>query len=205
MIKDCQFIFPTPIGLIQLLTKSECEKYNEIILNTIKQPLKKYECYCTDDNLHTLSEFNCLVKKINDEVKKFSKEILSLKENSLRLTGMWSNIRKPGSQHMVHNHPNSFLSGVLYLNVSENTNDGGHLFFHDPRIKNTTLYGDYECQSILSDRTWQYETKNGVLILFPSWLDHGTTNFVSLNDNDLRVSLSFNYMITQCSTITMKL
>ena len=204
-MRNCEYLFPTPIGIVELLSAEECEKYSKLILNLINRPLNKFECYCTDDNLHLLSEFKNLVNSIDDEVNIFSDDILGLKKESLYLTGMWSNVRKPGSQHNAHNHPNSFLSGVLYLNITKNLNDNGSIVFHDPRIRNTVLYGDFSIETSMSNLSYMCQPKNGMLLLFPSWLEHSTTNFISLNDNDLRISLSFNYMIQKCSTKTMRL
>jgi uncharacterized protein (TIGR02466 family) len=120
------------------------------------------------------------------------------------MTGMWSNVQESGMMHHVHQHPNSFLSGVLYISIPECENPG-RIHFTDPRQAKNMVYADFKKESCISSRTIWIKPTTGTLLLFPSWLEHGTEHFISNNKDDIRVSLSFNYRLTSCSYETMKI
>jgi uncharacterized protein (TIGR02466 family) len=117
---------------------------------------------------------------------------LGVIRDSEKMTCMWANISKSKNRHAVHMHPNSFLSGVLYLNTPGTP---GNIGFKDPRPGAEILAFNYKEDSVFKYRTREVEPKEGLLILFPSWLQHGTTrgNFEDLED---RISLSFNILPT---------
>mgnify|MGYP006216310181 CR=1 FL=1 len=94
-----------------------------------------------------------------------------------------------GDYNVSHVHPNSFLSGVFYLNTYE---DAGDLVFHH-HAKNI----DYHKQPIdafkenvnYNSDYWRVTPEDGDLIVFPSFLNHS----VEENKNDYpRMVLSFN-------------
>src|SRR5712691_9556280 len=49
---------------------------------------------------------------------------------SLELAACWAIVNGTLASSVVHCHPNSFLSGVYYVNVTE---ESGDIFFQDPR------------------------------------------------------------------------
>lgn len=88
----------------------------------------------------------------------------------------WLNVSLPEHSHPVHNHPNSLVSGILYLNnctpthfIAPAGNTGIVVANNRPQ--------EYECHAVEGD-----------LVLFPSYLDHYT-----LPGAD-RQTLSFNTM-----------
>jgi uncharacterized protein (TIGR02466 family) len=197
MISQLDYLFPTPIGIYNLLDNSLCEKYSNLILNDYRSQIinKTSTAITTRDDLHNQDVFKGIIEIINPIVDDFSEEILGLEKNSLMMTAMWSNIRYSGSKHHVHQHPNSFLSGVLYLSVSESI-DPGNIFFVDPRPAKNMFHGIFTKQSPISDRTWWYIPKTGVMLLFPSWLEHGTDEYLCSSNNP-RISLSFNFVLNK--------
>ena len=81
-----------------------------------------------------------------------------------------------------HYHPNSIVSGALYLNVD----DSCYLTFHNP---NPYIYFTDIVEYNSCNYQWQkYYVKNGDLILFPSWLRHS----VPSNPTEKRYTISFN-------------
>ena len=86
----------------------------------------------------------------------------------------------------VHNHPNSILSGVYYVQAPEHL---GVISFQDPRSAAQMLIPPVTEFSLWTLPKISYQPQAGTMLLFPSWLWHG----VEMNRSDhLRVSLSFN-------------
>ena len=104
--------------------------------------------------------------------------------NKLKVNNVWSNIQNSGSILNEHSHPNSIISGALYINV----NDSCSITFHNP---NPYIYFTHFVERTTFSFEWQqYPVKNGDLLLFPSWLKHGHRDHV--NEMDNRVVISFN-------------
>jgi len=106
---------------------------------------------------------------------------------TLRITQAWLNKNKPQEFHSQHLHPNSYLSGVFYINCLPN--DGIN-------FTNRTL-GNYNSIKFPLKKITDWNTegaminiKEGDLILFPSWMPH----YVGVNEtkDEERISLSFN-------------
>lgn len=104
-----------------------------------------------------------------------------------RITNSWFSVQQPGSKLNQHNHPGSMVSGVIYVNVDE---DSSQLFFDNPNeiLHYTWWKGvgwtDYNCEYST------IEPKNGDLIMFPSWLKHGSMD--QENKTKDRTIISFN-------------
>ena len=200
--------FATPVGMFytdkeELTTEifskiiSIAEDKNEVVYHYINQSKT------TPDDLDTRSEFLSLVSFIEKNVKNFSEEILGIKKSDITLHSMWSNIHNSGSKHHYHQHPNSFLSGVYYPYIPQ-CEDPGNIVFVDPRQAKNMVYADFIKSSCISNRNIWVTPKTGLLLLFPSWLEHGTDPFISSSD-EKRVAISFNYQLTNCSEKTMRI
>lgn len=102
----------------------------------------------------------------------------------LYITQSWLNYTEPGQFHHKHAHPNSFISGVLYINA-DITKD--KIFFYNDgyqQIKlNPTDWNTWNSES------WWFEAGTGVLYLFPSSLTHMVEVVTAA---ETRISLSFN-------------
>ena len=92
----------------------------------------------------------------------------------------WFNINYPGSYNMIHTHPHSVYSGVMWMQVSENC---GNLVLNDPSKHNVfgTVSTDYE-----------FVPEVGKMVVFPSHLPHRVLE--NKSDQD-RISCSFNFCI----------
>lgn len=101
----------------------------------------------------------------------------------LRLTQSWLNYTKPGQYHHKHSHPNSFVSGVLYLKAAR---ERDKIYFYKDGYQQlkipTNNYNPHNSDS------WWFEVGAGDLMLFPSSLTH----MVETVQGDERVSLAFN-------------
>ena len=106
------------------------------------------------------------------------------------LGNMWANINPPGGMNRAHMHPNSLWSGVYYVKAPKNS---GHLKINDPRSV-AAMSRPRQKPGEAPSRLWRetnYEPITGRLIMFPAWLDHCVDPNKS---NDIRISVSFNFM-----------
>ena len=113
-----------------------------------------------------------------------------------RITQSWLNKTLRNSDgHHIHNHPNSFISGVFYVRVNP---DVDYIVFSRPNqqffqfpIKEYNIFNSYQ---------WAVNVSEGQLLLFPSTLIHEVkppkvSDMISSDDTDVyadRISLSFN-------------
>ncbi len=98
---------------------------------------------------------------------------------AIDLCAYWINVMPPGAYHRIHTHPNTNLSGVIYLQAPEGSGD---LYIPSP-------YDN--CINTIIKTVPDYVLKPEVrqVYLFPSSLPHS----VSRNESDEdRVSISFN-------------
>jgi uncharacterized protein (TIGR02466 family) len=207
--RSIELLFPTPVTLINTGKFKLIEKTKKLIIDSLNEEnykdLKKIGSVTTNDNLNTLEDFQEVVTLVDTEMINFFNNYLGLKKEDTKMTCMWSNIHSNNGIHHIHQHPNSFYSGVLYINVPNHKgNESSKLVFIDPRPAKNMFYANYEKEHCLSNRSIKFIPEAGQLILFPSWLEHGTeTSF--LTDNEYRISLSFNYILRKSDHFTMKI
>jgi uncharacterized protein (TIGR02466 family) len=150
------------------------------------------DTWCTDDNLHTLPAFKTITEIILAESNKIF-DRLTLERNSQYIAGMWSNVSKVGRAHQTHVHPNSFYSGVMYLQVPEGA---GNLFFGDPRQCSQVIVPVYKKPNPeLTGSNFQVRSEEGMMYMFPSWLPHGVLPVDYKPNLPDRISIAFNVMI----------
>jgi len=129
------------------------------------------------------SVFETLKKKIDAEVKKYTKKLgLEFNTGTLELSSMWVNVMPKNVYHAFHLHPLSVISGTFYISVGKGKL-ASPLRIEDPRA--SRFMGT-------PARTMQVDLKpkNGDLILFESWLKHEVPPHQNSDD---RISVSFNY------------
>tara|TARA_B110000093_G_scaffold172550_1_gene203674 strand:- start:2 stop:607 length:606 start_codon:yes stop_codon:yes gene_type:complete len=106
--------------------------------------------------------------------------------DEVKISSSWGNTLTKGQPISMHQHPNSYVSGVLYLT------EGAPLHFHNP-LQTEDLFTfrpnvQWDADNI---HTWQvmYLTPEpGSMFLFPSKLNHS----VEHNETDYRYSIAFN-------------
>jgi uncharacterized protein (TIGR02466 family) len=99
---------------------------------------------------------------------------------------MWINKNKAGDFNKAHVHPNAVLSGSYYIKVPPNS---GNIEFYDPvRERIMSVYPIKE-RTKTNSQALEYKCNDGLLIIFPSWLQHSVQPSRS---EDFRVSLAFN-------------
>tara|TARA_B100001778_G_scaffold224396_1_gene186189 strand:+ start:57 stop:686 length:630 start_codon:yes stop_codon:yes gene_type:complete len=118
-------------------------------------------------------------------------DLLEYKLDDIELTGMWSNILKPGETHPPHTHSNNFISGVYYVQADNKPNTPA-INFLDPRGQTCVLQPQQKRYNIYNSTRHSLPAKINRMILFPSWLSH----FVPINySKSDRISIAFNAML----------
>jgi len=102
---------------------------------------------------------------------------------------MWVNVLETGGLQAMHNHANSFVSGVVYLTTTHP--DSQTVFMKSPGgtefvFKNE--HADITPTPFNADRWVSPAPAPGDLVLFPSYVVHG----VPANQGARRITLSFN-------------
>jgi len=107
------------------------------------------------------------------------------------ITNSWTAITDPGESHHLHYHPNSIVSGVLYLNSGDQC---GNINFHyENALKKAFSFNyDYNSYNIFNSSMWSYAPQTGDIFVFPSWVEHS----VDVNQsNTARIILGFNAFV----------
>jgi uncharacterized protein (TIGR02466 family) len=183
-------VFPTPITVIPNFLDEEGRNnlisYAKNNISFVDHPTlsdgSKSSFYT---HKSVLSSYKDLEKKIELEIIKVAKR-MGLPD--VVLANSWINIQTKNTILKKHNHlvvgHDSLISGVIYLKVDE---DSSKLCFFNPNPYISVL--PYENQNKFNYQWFCIQPKNGDLILFPSWLNHGSGD---LNKSKERIVLSFN-------------
>ena len=170
----------SPIG--RNYTDSEL-KYIE---SQLKRPSKAIDNYASPNkNVLAHDELKDLQTIIQQHLDNYFKAVYNTSNNvALQITQSWLTLSRKGESHHSHTHPNSVVSGVLYVNVAGN--DGINFYRNEENLwfelepSETNYYNSYKIH---------VATKVGDLVLFPSSVKHGVNK---VTEDIRRVSLSFN-------------
>ena len=193
MKKDYEYnitgIFPTPILISSIgrdFTEEELEcikSYHELSTKNVGNvsSQEKYILH-SESSLKDLwtdcqNLLNCFVQKVHvpqTDVQPY-------------ITQSWLNYTKEKEYHHKHFHYNSFLSGVLYIDVDQ---DNDKIAFHNE--SQSLLYLTPKEHNPFNCETWTFDLKPGMVIIFPSYLYHSVETKVGTN---VRTSLAFNSFV----------
>jgi uncharacterized protein (TIGR02466 family) len=189
--RQTQLVFPTPLHIVDFDDTGFCDRA-VLAINNIRADGEgggDDVCWCTPDNLNDRPDFFEIKNIILSEISKVFDDIGLVRDDE-NMTCMWANVSKPANRHALHPHANSYYSGVFYLATP---GIPGNIGFKDPRVGSEMISPDYTDGSIFKFRTIEFEPKKGRLIMFPSWLHHGTRSG-DFDENLDRIALSFNIM-----------
>lgn len=140
---------------------------------------------CQPD-LHTRSGFRPLVELIHQAADQ-AQETLDWELPPLELTGMWATILSRGEHHPPHSHANNLFSGVYY--VHSPSPERAKITFFTPNRAADVWRPTVRKWTPLNSTSWSWPSREGMLLLFPSWLLH----YVSvLGEPQERMSIAFN-------------
>jgi uncharacterized protein (TIGR02466 family) len=152
------------------IQSSQSESFNVFDSVKVKEDLKDIKAYC------------------EDEITKYLQGIdgIDTKFITLQITSSWLNKIKPQEFCDIHNHKNSYLSGIIYFRCLPNDST---LFTNRAAMSDTTLHFPKSKITEFNAKAVSINVKEGDLLLFPSWVPHQVN--VNTTDQD-RVSLSFD-------------
>jgi uncharacterized protein (TIGR02466 family) len=181
-------IFPTPIYISKLdrdITVKEL-----LFIDNTKLDTYKNEGNTTSNDNYILNNkvFKTLKEELDLRVQDyFDKVILPSNNITPYITQSWLNYTETNQYHHKHQHPNSLVSGVFYINCNEEHDK--IKFFND---KYSTIKPEVKDYNIWNSETWWFSVKTGDIILFPSSLTHMVEN---KEGDNTRISLAFNIFI----------
>jgi uncharacterized protein (TIGR02466 family) len=110
------------------------------------------------------------------------------------LKEMWVNVLDGGGRQAMHNHANSFASGVVYLTPTHPSSQT--VFMKSPGGTDFMFKNDHKGMTpgeFSADKWISPAPEPGDMVLFPSYLMHA----VPLNQGERRITLSFNAIPSQ--------
>ena len=184
-------LFPTPVawysGLVPLsLVDSLSKEFAQAAVqkNNHSSDLRHSAILSTDSSA-LIGDLKVLLLP---EVKSFGAQMFG-EELNWFIKELWLNVMEQGGSQSVHNHANSFISGVIYLTPSH---PSAHTLFvkslggRDFSFSNTnsrTEIGAFNAEKWASPAP-----QPGDVILFPSYMLHE----VPINRGARRVTIAFN-------------
>lgn len=176
-------IFPTPVGMFSFGEFTQLEYDHIVALDTINNMgnLRSKRSDLDKDpvleRIFAFAQTSCefFVKGI------FDPHVLP----EIYITMAWANYTEKGGYHHKHHHANSFLSGVLYVQVQ----DSDVIEFYSPWDLHQRLYLPPDNQNLFNSMSWEIPAQNGHLLIFPSQLFHSVP---PKSTDGTRIALSFN-------------
>jgi uncharacterized protein (TIGR02466 family) len=176
-------LFPIPIGRYELdrdLTAKELSfLVNQETRSNTGNLTSANNTILKDKELTKLRDF------IETKVSEYFAEVYNpIHKVNLKITQSWTNYTKQGEYHHKHEHPNSFVSGVFYVQ-SEKAKD--KIYFY--RNGYQQIKFPPKEWNVWNSDSWWFDVGTCDLILFPSSLTHMVE---TVDHEQTRISLSFN-------------
>lgn len=176
-------LFPTSVARFDLGRDFTSEELG--FINSQTTVANSGNTTSADNYIFKNPEMKAIVDFVDVCLNEYFQETVKPKEDvRLRITQSWSNYTKPGEYHHKHEHPNSFISGVLYINADP---DKDKIHFYREGYRQITIPPSE--WNLYNSSSWWLEAGTGILYLFPS----STTHMVqTVNASETRISISFN-------------
>lgn len=178
-------LFPTVVGEYNLernFTDKEISSLNNIEL---AENIGNYVSF--NSNILNLTELVDLKRKVEECLHDYLQKIYKPNNQiSIQITQSWMTYSKTNQYHHKHNHPNSFLSGVLYVNTDKDV-----IVFSREEYNQISI-SSYDYNK-LNSSDWEMNVYPGCIFIFPSRLTHYVPKVQSPNP---RVSIAFNSFIS---------
>jgi uncharacterized protein (TIGR02466 family) len=178
-----QPFFPIGVGTFQL--DKEISKKTKKFINNLEQIKNIGNRRTKNSNVFSCKELKDIELFCKNSLDTYFKQIYTPSDDlSLYVTQSWFNFADKGEFHHIHYHPNSFLSGVFYVDTDPDTD---RITFYNPLPKHFRVNSQH--YTPFNSRDWWIPVKPGMLVIFPSFLDH---NVPCVKHASTRISLAFN-------------
>lgn len=149
---------------------------NKDILNPILRNIN-FKRINTDDRFHSEdykildNDLNFLKNRILQKIDEYAYDVLGFaNRHKIKITDSWVMKHVLGDSSEIHWHPNSIISGCLYLQT--NPESGNICFFREQSMFNDVL--DFEIiENNMNAKEVQVTPTDGTILLFPSTTKHG--------------------------------
>jgi len=176
-------LFPTAVSFFDFGTD-----LTEVELKFIKnQELRNNDGNKTsvNNNLFDCPEIAEIARFCEESLAEYFKKVYAPKfEVQPYITQSWANYTNKGQYHHKHEHPNSFVSGVFYVQAQQ---DIDRIYFYKNAYQQIRI--PVESYNLYNSESWWLGVKTGQLILFPSHLTHMVQ---TVETDETRISISFN-------------
>jgi len=182
---NIQGLFPTPVVRSDRgteITKEEkefVEYHTQYTYNNMGNITSLNRYILEDDKMKSIKSF--IDEGINYYVKNIICPTYSIQ---FYITQSWLNYTKPGQFHHKHEHPNSIISGVFYVDADL---ENDKIFFYKEYYKQISIPTNNH--NTWNSPSWFIPVKTGNLVLFPSSLSHMVE---TKHGENTRCSLAFN-------------
>jgi len=184
-MNDIYNLFPEPIVSYTLGREFTNSEKNALL----SQDWRRSEGNETSKNTFVLRKKNLenIREFIRLSILDFEKRVYEFSDEKTKLyiTQSWMNKTMPGEFHHTHKHPNSIVSGTLYIE----TNDLDVIRFE--KTESPWLFTPKQFNTWNSE-TWGIPVVSGQLLLWRSYLPHSVPRTEGTN---ARYSLSFNTFV----------
>ena len=114
----------------------------------------------------------------------------NIEKQEVKIKSMWAIINEKGAFNQRHHHGNSDLSAAYYVSAKQ---DCGDIVFYDPRPAPVFKHPISRKPNILNASINSIKPEEGLLVLFPSYLEHSVNQNLS---KEKRIVISFNISLT---------
>ena len=183
-----ELLFPTPVMFNDI--SRDFTKKELTFINSHSKATNRNVGNTVSNNSYILEEpeMKDLKKFITEQLNEYVKRVYKPKFPAKAfVTQSWLNWTKKGEFHHKHEHPNSFISGVLYISTDSTK---GKITFHKSEYRQLQL--DTDTFDVMNSDSWWFNVKTGGIVMFPSSLTHHVEDVLA---DDVRVSLAFNSFI----------
>ena len=181
-------IFPTPIYISKI--NRELTNKELLFIDKTKSDCNNNEGNITSSDNYILNNlaFKNLKQEIDLIVQDYFNKVLSNTDSvTPYITQSWLNYTETNQYHHKHEHPNSLVSGVFYINCDEKFDK---IKFFNNKYKPIKL--EVKEWNLWNSESWWFPVKTGNIVLFPSSLTHMVETKEGTNT---RISLAFNTFI----------
>lgn len=153
---------------------------------------KGYTSYASLDDLPVRNPtFAELCQRLKPHLTEFAVAVdLDTRGLSLQIDSIWINILETGGCHTGHIHPNSIISGTIYIDVPKGASA---IRFEDPRLGMMLAAPPRKSNAAQHNRSFvSVQPSPGTVLLWESWLRHEVPTNKAAED---RISVSFNAVL----------